>query len=137
VQSVRHAAVGAALMLLLATACNNTTDHGPADGAPARAGIKGVTNVDVGCSLTRRPSPCPRLPLPARLRILRQDRTAPEVQTQSGSDGAFAVDLHPGRYHVVPENLTGSPYPRAAPLTVEVPKGTFTEITIPFDSGVR
>jgi len=80
---------------------------------------------------------CPRRPLAARLRFVRQDREAPDVEIRTRADGTFTVELPPGRYEVVPDNLTGAPYPRANPTTFEVHKGGLTPITVMFDSGVR
>lgn len=58
-----------------------------------------------------------------------------EIRTEE--DGTFAVDLPAGRYEVLPENLTGTPYPRADPVTVEVREDRFTTISVRFESGVR
>jgi hypothetical protein len=93
--------------------------------------------VDAGCPPAPDATACPRRPLAARLRFLRLDYDAPPVEIRTGDDGTFTVELPPGRYEVVPDNLTGAPYPRADRMTVEVREGTSTRITVAFDSGVR
>jgi hypothetical protein len=127
---------------LVVSACRSATDGGPADAGTVETGVQGVTDVDVGCPATRDAGACPRRPLAARLRFVRRDRDVrdPErrtVEVRTGEDGAFTVELPPGRYDVVPDNLVGAPYPRAEPVTVEVHEGTLTVITVSFDSGVR
>ena len=121
----------------MASACSSRTDRDPPDDQVGRSGLEGVTDVDVGCPVSPDATPCPRRPLAARLRFIRQDRDAPEVEVHSEDDGTFTVELDPGRYEVVPDNVTRTPYPRADPITVEVRPGEFTSITVPFDSGVR
>ena len=133
---IRQGAAAAAIVLILA-GCNNAADGDPTDGGTSKTGIAGVTDVDVGCPVTRDSTPCPRQPLPARLQIMREDRSAPPLQIETGKDGGFEVELRAGRYRVVPENLAGTPYPKARPLTVEVTDGRVTSIKVPFDSGVR
>lgn len=130
-------AVLAAGLVLTSSACSSRTDRNSTDDQAGSSGVEGVTNVDVGCPPTPDATPCPRRPLPARLRFVRQDGKAPDVEIRTGEDGTFTVELLPGRYQVVPDNLTGTPYPRANRMTVEVPAGGFAPITVMFDSGVR
>ena len=131
----RRAVLGAALVLTT-SACGGS-DGAPSDDRGGAGGVRGVTDVDVGCAPSAGTTTCPREPLRARLRFVRQDRRAPEVEVRTGEDGTFAVELPRGRYEVVPENLAAAPYPRADRLTVEVHEGEFTTITVTFDSGVR
>jgi hypothetical protein len=107
-------------------------------GSPEATGVlTGVTDVDAGCPPTPDAGACPRRRLPALLRVVRLDHIRSDVEVRSAEDGTFRVELPAGRYEVVPENLTGTPYPRADPTTVEVREGTSTRITVAFDSGVR
>ena len=132
----RRAILGAALVLT--SACLSPSNRGGSTTEQARpSGVNGVTDVDVGCPPSPDATSCPRRPLPARLRFIRQDRTAPDVEIRTAEDGTFTVELPPGRYEVIPDNLTGTPDPRADRMTVEVRKEQFTSITVMFDSGVR
>jgi hypothetical protein len=131
-------AVLAAAFVLTASACSGREDgRGSIDEQASSSGVKGVTDVDIGCPPSPDATPCPRRPLAARLRFIRRDRDAPDVEVRTGEDGTFTVELPPGRYEVVPDNLTGAPYPRADRMTVEVRQAEFTTITVMFDSGVR
>jgi hypothetical protein len=122
-----------AAVALVASACGGSAD----DGGTGSSGVRGTTDVDAGCPPSPATTACPRRPLAARLRFVRQDRSAPDVVILTGPDGAFTVDLPPGRYELVPDNLTGAPLPRADRRTVEVHQGEFTRVTVEFDSGVR
>jgi hypothetical protein len=132
----RRAVLGAALVLT-ASACGREGERGSTDEQASSSGVRGVTDVDIGCPPSPDATPCPRRPLAARLRFIRRDHDAPEVEIRTGDDGEFSVELPPGRYEVVPDNLTGAPFPRADRMTVEVRQETFTPITVMFDSGVR
>jgi hypothetical protein len=121
----------------MTSGCASATEGGSADDRTERTGVRGVTDVDGGCPPTRDTETCPRRPLAARLRFVRQDRDAPDVEIRTRADGTFTVELPPGRYEVVPDNLTGAPYPQAHRMTLEVHKGRFTPLTVMFDSGVR
>jgi hypothetical protein len=131
----RRAVLGGAI-ILTASACGSSTDRGSTKQAQS-SGVRGVADVDVGCPPSPDTTPCPRRPLPARLRFVRRDRDAPDVEIRTAEDGTFTVDLPPGRYEVVPDNLTDTPYPQADRMTIEVRQGTITPITVTFDSGVR
>ena len=136
-QFSRRAFLGAALVLA-APACGGREDRGRSpDEQEQSCGLRGVADVDVGCPPSPDATVCPRRPLAARLRFVRLDHDAPDVEIRTGEDGTFTVELPPGRYEVVPDNLTGAPYPQADRMTVEVRQGTSTRITVAFDSGVR
>jgi len=132
----RRAVLGAAFVLA-ASACGSAINPGSTNGQGRSSGVNGVTNVDVGCPPSPDATSCPRRPLPARLRFTGHDPSATDVEIRTAEDGTFTVELPPGRYEVVPDNLTGTPYPRADHLSVEVREKQFTSITVMFDSGVR
>ena len=125
------------VVVLTGGACARDAGDGP-DGDPgAGSGVRGVTVVDAGCPPTVEQPACPTGPLAARLEFVAEGASEPTAAVDTAPDGTFSVDLAPGSYDVVPENLTGAPYPRADPVTVEVRPGSFTELTVRFDSGVR
>jgi hypothetical protein len=105
-----------------------------ADGA---GGITGITVVDVGCPTVITATTCPTRPLPARLRVIRPNSTNVVAELQTHNDGTFTMMLPPGRYEIESSNLSGTPFPTAHPLSVEVIDGQLKSITIEFDSGVR
>ena len=53
----------------------------------------------------------------------------------SGADGTFAVDLAPGEYTLAPQN--GDPYPTAPSQPVIVVAGSYTEVQVNYDPGIR
>ncbi|MFF4361596.1 hypothetical protein [Streptomyces sp. NPDC001604] len=87
--------------------------------------------------MVRDHSPCPDRPLSARLTITSSDPGRKIAETTSDANGRFRVPLPPGTYTVHPANLTGAVAPIAQPITVTVTSGRFTDIIIPFDSGIR
>lgn len=92
--------------------------------------------VDGGCPEVINPTPCSDIPLPARVSI--KDSSGTSVgEATSNDQGEFRIELPPGTYQIHPENLTGAPLPEAPPENVTVKSGTFTEVRIQFDSGVR
>lgn len=113
---------------------------GPGAGEPgsgASSGVEGVTVVDEGCPIQHGTAPCPERPLRARIVVVRQGSSDVVARTESDGAGRFRVPLRPGRYLLRPENLTGAPVPWARPVDVEVRAGAFSNLTVPFDSGVR
>jgi hypothetical protein len=121
------------VLLLVVAGCGSSSDSG----TPGGSGIRGTTVVDVGCPVLTTATQCPTRPLAARLKITRPGATEIVAETHSTTDGVFTIELDPGRYEIVPENLTGTPYPRAEPLILDVVKGQVAVVTIQFDSGVR
>jgi hypothetical protein len=57
------------------------------------------------------------------------------ARVKSGADGRFSVSLEPGTY-VIRAAATQSP-PSLTPVTVTVEAHRFTEVTVPFDTGIR
>ncbi|MEO8220523.1 MAG: carboxypeptidase-like regulatory domain-containing protein [Specibacter sp.] len=100
------------------------------------SGISGHTTVDAGCAVTIDSTPCGEVPLPARISITDAAGTTVR-ETISNDQGEFRVELPSGTYELHAVNLTGAPLPSAVPEHVVVETGTFTEIRMEFDSGVR
>lgn len=103
---------------------------------PQRSGIRGHTNVDGGCPVIIESTSCRDIPLPARISI-KDSRGTTVAETSSNDQGEFRMDLPPGPYEVRAVNLTGAPLPSALPEHVVVGTGTFTDVIVTFDSGVR
>ncbi len=136
--SRRHSAVAAfttvtlALVAVLA-ACG---PGGPTSvpSAPIDSGIRGYVQLGPTCPVVTRDVPC-TTPYAALLVIL--DIEQQEVaRVTSGEDGRFEVLLAPGEYTITP-TPGGDSLPSAPPLSVSVLPGSFTEIEINYDSGIR
>lgn len=57
------------------------------------------------------------------------------ARVTSSNDGKFSIDLPPGEYVVTPENSQS--YPTAQPIPAVVTGGTYTEIQVNYDTGIR
>jgi len=80
------------------------------------------------------PVPCVT-PYAARLVVLDAE-SVPVAGITSGPDGKFQVDLPPGEYVVAP--ATGADtYPIAQPVSVVVSPGSYAEVEINYDTGIR
>jgi hypothetical protein len=82
-------------------------------------------------------SPCPQVPLRARISVVQPGSAQPAAVVQTMTDGTFDIGLAPGVYELRGENLSGAPKPSAVPVTITVHPGEFARVTIQFDSGVR
>lgn len=103
---------------------------------PAGSGIRGHVTVDAGCPEIMESTPCRRVRLTARLTI--RDIAGTMVRDASSNDkGEFQLELPAGTYELHAANLTGAPLPYAPPQEVVVKIGSFTEVNVAFDSGVR
>jgi len=103
------------------------------------SGIRGV--VLLGPTCPGGPDPGANDPVPcvtpyaARLVVLDAE-SVPVAGITSGPDGKFQVDLPPGEYVVAP--ATGADtYPIAQPVSVVVSPGSYAEVEINYDTGIR
>src|ERR1700682_349280 len=104
--------------------------------APSGTGIQGLVQSGPTCPVERINSPCPPRPLAATIVV--RDASGREVaRTHSGADGHFKVDVAPGTYTVVGLNIGSSMLPRPIPTTATVTSGSYTAITVEYDSGIR
>ena len=127
--------VGAGLLAVLSAgllaACSNSS---ALLGPDAAQGIDGLVLLGPMCPVAQPGDPCPDQPYQAWIDIL--DAGGKNVtRLQSGTDGRFRVGLEPGTYVVHPES--GDPLPRASDQQVEVTGGTYTSVTVSFDTGIR
>jgi hypothetical protein len=121
------------LCLVCSTGCAGTSR----EESSSDSGVSGLTVVDRGCAALRGSTPCPTEPLRARVEAVRAGSTATAGWTESDADGRFRLALAPGQYVLHPQNLSGAPVPTAMPVAVEVRSGSYVEVTLQFDSGVR
>jgi hypothetical protein len=104
--------------------------------SPAPSGIAGLVLIGPMCPVESLDDPCPDQPFVADL-VVRDAQGAVICTTASGTDGRFRIGLPPGTYELDPQsgNVGGLPY--AAPQSVAVETGQYTEVTVTFDSGIR
>ena len=122
---------GSCLLCLSACAGSSGAAQGPG------SGVSGITLVDQGCTVVHPSTPCPSHPVRATVVAVRTGSSGSAGQVESDADGHFRMTLAPGTYVLRAKNLTGSPVPRAMPTQVEVPDGSYVDVTIHFDSGIR
>jgi len=126
---VRAISVLAAVLLVPGCSGGPTT--------PVDSGVEGRTVVDGGCPTTSSASPCPDVPLAAKITVTRSSDRRVVATTQSGQDGRYRISLAPGGYALRAENLTGNALPRGATAGVQVDQGQYENVVLKFDSGVR
>jgi len=129
---MRILAIAIAALALGVSGCGQASH----ETAAQPSGIRGKITVDIGCP-TITSTPCPRVPLQARLLIYSHGTHHRVAHGESDKDGFFRISLPPGRYEIQPMNITGAPVPTAHPVNVTVRARTWTSLRILFDSGVR
>jgi hypothetical protein len=120
----------AIVVTLAMAACGNQ----PA--APSGTGIQGMVQSGPTCPVERINSPCPPHPLAATV-VVRDAASHEVARTHSGADGHFKLDVAPGTYTVVGLTVGSSMLPRPIPTTATVIAGSYTTVTVEYDSGIR
>lgn len=117
-------------IVLIVAACGTGDLLGP----DAPQGVNGMVLLGPQCPVQTQENPCPDLPFEASITV-RRVGGGTVGWTRSGEDGRFSIGLRPGQYVLDPES--GDPFPSATPVEVEVTEGTYTDVTIYFDTGIR
>jgi hypothetical protein len=107
-----------------------------AQAAQPGTGIQGIVQVGPTCPVERINSPCPPHPIATTV-VVRTAAGGEVTRFRSGTDGHFKVDLAPGTYAVVGLTVGSSMLPRPIPTSVTVTSGTYTTISVEYDSGIR
>jgi len=115
---------------LALAACDTTLLLGP----DAAQGIDGLVMLGPLCPVATPENPCPDRPYQAFIDILDRDHNV-VTSIQSDADGKFRVGLEPGLYIIAPEQ--GDPFPTATELAVNVGEGTWSSVTVNYDTGIR
>jgi hypothetical protein len=132
------------LAVLLVTLAACTTASAASPSPPLDSGIRGTVLLGPTCAVEPQASdlasapppgdPC-MTPYAAELVIL--DLAQQEVaRVRAGPDGRFEVRVAPGDYTVAPVPA-GDPFPSASVQAVTVLPGSFTDVGIEYDTGVR
>ena len=100
------------------------------------SGIQGTVQVGPTCPVERIDSPCPPRPLATTV-VVRNSQGNEVKRFHSAADGHFKVELAPGTYTLVGLPVGASFLPRPIPTTATVAEGTYTTVTVEYDSGIR
>jgi hypothetical protein len=119
----------ALVLVVILAACGDGAGDG--DGA---SGVRGRALAGPQCPVEMAESPCPDLPWDGT--VVATAAVSGETFTAStDADGRFELPLSPGTY-VVTIDEASTP-PTAEPQTVTVEEGSFTEIEVFVDTGIR
>jgi hypothetical protein len=126
---MRRATVLAVLLAFLAAACG---DGGAGDAA---SGIRGRALAGPQCPVEVAGTPCPDEPWRGTV-VATATETGDRHTAESDASGRFELPLEPGTYELSIEADGGGP-PFAKPQTVTVEPGSFSEVTLLVDTGIR
>jgi Carboxypeptidase regulatory-like domain len=98
------------------------------------SGIRGRARSGPHCPVEVEGSPCPDLPWKGTV-IAIDTETGEEFTVATDVDGRFRLPLEPGSYEV--SIASESSPPSAKMQTVTVEPGSFTEIVVSVDTGIR
>lgn len=133
---MRLSLVAAALVAM--AGCGTSPAH---SGSPPRtepaSGIRGVTSVGPACPVQVVERPCPDHPLKAVVSITRSGSKHVVESVTTGSDGRFSFTLAPGRYLLIGRPQERLPISGVQQRSVTVQRGTYSRLTLRFDSGIR
>jgi len=117
-----------ALALVAVASCGG---DGTSDGT---SGIRGQALSGPNCPVEVEGSPCPDLPWEGTV-IAIETETDEEFTVQTDAEGRFELPLEPGSYEVSIVSESSPPF--AKPQTVTVDPGSFTEVLVSVDTGIR
>jgi hypothetical protein len=115
------------------SACADASTSG-VSGAGA-AGIQGKVLLGPMCPVQQAGSPCPDRPIKAEIIVAASDGKAVATGHSDG-DGSYRISLLPGSYTVTAKRPGGA-FGTGKPVAVRVPVGTFVQLNLQIDSGIR
>jgi hypothetical protein len=118
-------------LVLVAVALASCGGAGAGDGT---SGIRGRALSGPHCPVEVQGSPCPDLPYEGTV-IATNTETEEESTVETDSQGRFELSLEPGTYEVSIVSESSPPF--AKPQTVTVEPGSFAEIVVSVDTGIR
>lgn len=127
---MRAATILGALAMLLA-ACGQ---QGPL--SKVGSGVRGVVLSGPQCPVETIENPCPDLPVPGIVVRVSAPDGSVATRTRTDAEGSFDVAVAPGEYLLQPVVESGG-VTFSKPLRVSVPDGTFVEVTLQVDTGIR
>jgi hypothetical protein len=123
----RRPVIACLAVSLLVTGC-----HHP---APPGTGIRGVVKLGPTCPVENLQSPCPDRPFQGEVLATASDGSTTTVSTDA--QGRFTMDLRVGTYVVVAVSPGGGGPPTPVSQRVDVRTGSYTQVTLEVDSGIR
>jgi hypothetical protein len=118
-------------LVLVAVAVASCGGAGSGDGT---SGIRGRALAGPQCPVEVQGSPCPPVPWEGTVVATDVDGSA-EYTVETDADGRFELPLEPGTYEI--SIVSDSSPPFAKPQSVTVEPGSFAEVTVSVDTGIR
>ena len=118
-------------LVLAAAAVASCGGNGAGDGT---SGIRGQALAGPQCPVEIQGSPCPPLPYQGTV-VATDTKSGAEYTVEADAEGRFELPLEPGTYEVSIVSDRSPPF--AKPQTVTVQAGSFAEITVSVDTGIR
>lgn len=117
----------AVVLLVALAACSSAP--------PRDSGIEGIALLGPTCPVERAGEPCSDAPFhgPECCVVKRGGKTVATFRPNDA--GRFVVNLAPGEYTI--EQVGAGGPPTLAPVPVRVVAHRFTQVRLPFDSGIR
>jgi Carboxypeptidase regulatory-like domain len=129
---MRRSFIAVVLLSMLTAACAKASD-GPGSGG--ESGVRGVVVAGPQCPVESAESPCPDEPVPnTEIQVKRSGEVVATATSDQG--GAFKISVPPGTYTVeAVADPGGIGY--AKPVDVTVTEGTFAQVSVVIDTGIR
>ena len=118
-------------LVLVAVAVASCGGAGSGEGT---SGIRGRALAGPQCPVEVQGSPCPPAPWEGTVVATDVDGGA-EYTVETDADGRFELPLEPGTYEI--SIVSDSSPPFAKPQSVTVEPGSFAEVTVSVDTGIR
>jgi hypothetical protein len=119
------------VLVLIAVALASCGGAGAGDDT---SGIRGRALSGPQCPVEVQGSPCPDLPYEGTV-VATDTETGEGFTVETDAQGRFELPLEPGTYEVSIVSESSPPF--AKPQTVTVDPGSFTEIVVAVDTGIR
>ena len=118
-------------LVLVAVAVASCGGNGSGDGT---SGIRGQALAGPQCPVEVQGSPCPPIPYEGTV-VATEVESGTAYTVDTDADGRFELPLEPGTYEVSIVSDTSPPF--AKPQSVTVEAGSFSQITVSVDTGIR
>jgi len=125
---------GLALLTILIGSCAGTTGETTGDDD---SGITGVVLLGPQCPVVEENSPCPDEPTEAQVQVTTADGSDVVAMGRTDAQGRFRIAVDPGTYlaQALPIEREGIVFGK--PVNVTVITGTYTEVNLSLDTGIR